>query len=259
MFRHCCLTLARANHLMCHTVIQTNSLMHAPSTCMISNSDGHCICWVDEDEQNRQHSSKSGTGASLAAVQLRCLPKARNHSGARDTETASALHLHGGRNKVRNLQACTETGSSHSQTSSFESEPVGKPTTDALRRNDRGPCCVLASVQPNLHTSTLLAHAPPGPRPRPGGSRVPAFLFSFDKILAITRRLQKDRIHQLGQLILSQSRARPDIIPLLGLPSANLPLLLCSTSIMCFVSKTSSRGSSQTQVASISTCSRVMD
>jgi hypothetical protein len=38
MFRHSCLTLARANHLMCHTVIQTNSLMHAPSICMISNT-----------------------------------------------------------------------------------------------------------------------------------------------------------------------------------------------------------------------------
>jgi hypothetical protein len=38
VFRHSCLTLARANHLMCHTVIQTNSLMHAPSICMISNT-----------------------------------------------------------------------------------------------------------------------------------------------------------------------------------------------------------------------------
>jgi hypothetical protein len=40
MLRHSCLTLARANHLMCHTVIQANSLMHAPSICMISNRLG---------------------------------------------------------------------------------------------------------------------------------------------------------------------------------------------------------------------------
>jgi hypothetical protein len=46
MFRQSCLTLARANHLM--TVIQTNSLMHAPSICMISNTP----LWISVELQS---------------------------------------------------------------------------------------------------------------------------------------------------------------------------------------------------------------
>jgi hypothetical protein len=47
MRRRSCLSLARANHHMRHTVIRTNRLMHAPSICTISNTPHICYLHCD--------------------------------------------------------------------------------------------------------------------------------------------------------------------------------------------------------------------
>jgi hypothetical protein len=48
MLRRSCLSLARANQHMRHTVIRTNQLMHAPSICTIFNTP----LWISVELQS---------------------------------------------------------------------------------------------------------------------------------------------------------------------------------------------------------------
>jgi hypothetical protein len=82
-FKHSCLALARANRLMCRTVIQTNLLMHAPSICMIPNiiypsiqcnpSRAARACHILSAVPGPVHSTRISNVLALMAAQPLCL------------------------------------------------------------------------------------------------------------------------------------------------------------------------------------------
>jgi hypothetical protein len=124
MLTYSCLTLVQAKQHMRHTVNQTNSLMHVPSVCMISNMHKHSTC-IPHATSAYEHNAHHAYLLSFTTINT------QNKTGThRPSFVKQLVHF-----ICTSNQSCTSFASNHSPPISKRLWPLTMSTRSSPRHD----------------------------------------------------------------------------------------------------------------------------